>query len=449
VTLGRSIAIAPLIAVTLAASVPATAQTTDDSVKLIVKPGRSLRVALNQRFTVKAVGQPVTATLVEPMYAYDRVVVPAGTKVIGHVAQLENVSKMRHVRDVAGGDFTPHRHVVFAFDTLVFDDGDEMSMRTVAAEGTANIGLQVAGTSEKNGVAARAREEVARRTSGIVSAVKAPGKMERLKDAVINRLPYHPQFLSKGTVYRAELLTGLDFGSVRPIEHAPAGMAPAPESILNARLITGLDSAKTPRGTPVRAVVSSPVFSSDHKLILPEGATLEGEVTFAKQATHLHRNGQLRFLFESVQQPEVESQNLTASLYSVATGEADRVAIDEEGGATVTNSKTRFVAPALALLALRGTLGHRHRFDNDSDDVAGAPTVESGNFGSRGLGGFFGFGLLGVGLSQISRPVGITLAAIGAVRTVYTNVLGRGQEVSFPSDTPIQVQLAPGPNPSK
>jgi hypothetical protein len=71
--------------------------------------------------------------------------------------------------------------------------------------------------------------------------------------------------------------------------------------------------------------------------------------------------------------------------------------------------------------------------------------VSSGGGASSGLGGFFGLGLLGVGLSQISRPVGLTLAVVGAVRTIFTNVLGKGKEVSFPADTPIQLQLAPGP----
>jgi hypothetical protein len=39
----------------------------------------------------------------------------------------------------------------------------------------------------------------------------------------------------------------------------------------------------------------------------------------------------------------------------------------------------------------------------------------------------------------------VTLAVVGAVRTIYTNVLGKGRDVSFPADTSIQLQLAPGP----
>jgi len=63
------------------------------------------------------------------------------------------------------------------------------------------------------------------------------------------------------------------------------------------------------------------------------------------------------------------------------------------------------------------------------------------------MGGFMALGLVGAGIGQITRPIGIALSVVGAARTLYTNVLGKGREVSFPADTPIQVQLAPGPPP--
>ena len=55
------------------------------------------------------------------------------------------------------------------------------------------------------------------------------------------------------------------------------------------------------------------------------------------------------------------------------------------------------------------------------------------------------FGAIGVALSQVSRPLGIAFGAIGAARSVYKNILGKGQELRFQADTPIQLQLAPGP----
>jgi len=40
--------------------------------------------------------------------------------------------------------------------------------------------------------------------------------------------------------------------------------------------------------------------------------------------------------------------------------------------------------------------------------------------------------------------VAIGLSAVGASRTVYRNLIAKGQEVTFTADTPIQVRLAPG-----
>jgi hypothetical protein len=319
--------------------------------------------------------------------------------------------------------------------------------------------VKTAGGAGKTGITARAREEIARQAAEVrqqandaMAAIKSPGKMERLKDLAIRRLPYYPQFLSKGTVYDAELVSPVSFGTATPFARAPTGSAPAPESILSARLVTTLDSAKTPRGMPIEAVVTEPVFSTDHQLILPEGTGLTGEVTFAKPARRFHRNGQLRFMFDSVHAPDQEVHTLLASLYSVQSGD-DGLAVDEEGGATITNSKRRFLTPAVALLALHASAGHAPHHDGAFSQSAGEPigtsTTASGGIGSRGLGGFFGFGLIGVGLSQISRPTALVFGMVGVARTTYSSVFGKGQEVSFPADTPIQLQLAPGPTPAR
>ena len=55
--------------------------------------------------------------------------------------------------------------------------------------------------------------------------------------------------------------------------------------------------------------------------------------------------------------------------------------------------------------------------------------------------------MIGIAISQLSRPAGIVLAGVGVVRTLYTHVVGKGREVTFLADTPIQVRLAPGPSP--
>jgi hypothetical protein len=452
------VAVMPLIVLALGISPPpAAAQTDPPSVSLVVDAGRPLRLALDDNFRVKGVGQSVTATLVEPVYAYDRIVLPVGTKAIGRIEQIDGPRKWTRVRVALGGDLSPARRVRLRFDSLVLDGGQTLPIQTAVTDGIEHVRLTVAGGSESKAsatntkpgavaqVGQRAAEEVAREAKEAASLVTAPGKMERLKWAAIGMLPYRPQILRKGTIYSARLMASLDFGMAVPIPRAPAGTAPAPGSILHARLVTALDSATTPRGTRVEAVLTQPLFagvaSSDQQLILPEGTTLVGEVTFTRQARHFHRHGELRFLFESVQAPDRTTAALLASLHAVEANEAGRLVVDDEGGTTSSSSKARMAAPALAALALVGTF-HGH-LDYDTDGAG--PEMAYGGAVSGSLGGFLGMSVLGVGLSALSRPATIAIGVIGMTRTTYGAVFGKGREIVFPADTVIQVQLAPGP----
>jgi hypothetical protein len=465
----RMLVVGSAVAIALALCARANAQ--PSPVTLELKAGHPFRVALDEKVSIKHVGQRVTGTVVEAVWAYDRIVVPAGTPVHGHIARIDGGSRLVRARAYLGGDLSPPRHAILLFDTLVLDDGREMAMQTVVTGGVPNVERQFAGGSnaqrdaaETNGddangsLASRAKTEVRQRAkdtvatakqhaSDALAAIRQPGRMERAKDAMVARLPYHPQYLTKGLVYDVELTAPVDFGVVTPAPLAPEDALPAPDSILTARLATALDSSKTPRGTPLEAVITEPVFSADHELILPEGTTISGEVTLARQAQRFHRNGQLRFLFEHVQAPDRPSANLLAALYSVQAGHGDHVALDDEGGATLENPKTRFIEPALGILALRASITHDgHRYADPDGD--GTIKSAGSGAGSRGMGGFLGFGLLGAAVGQITRPIGIGLAVYGASRSVYANVLGKGREVSFPVHTPIQVRLAPGPSPA-
>src|SRR5262249_10726545 len=224
----------------------------------------------------------------------------------------------------------------------------------------------------------------------------------------------------KGTVYDVELLAPVTLGTAPPHPPAPEGTLPAPESILTARLKTTLDSRTAQRGLPLEAIVSEPVFAEDGRLIFPEGTRLTGEVTFAQPARRFHRNGQLRFLFERVEPPDGDAAPMLAALHAVDVDADDRVALDDEGGAAVQNSKTRFVEPALALLALRGSLdqGEGHGFEGGVPREARPTSLSAGggnNF-ARGVSGLIGFGAIGLVLSQVSRPLGIAFGVVGAAR---------------------------------
>ena len=451
---------------------PAAAQSDEPTIDLVVDAGRPLRVALDARFQLKSVGQIVTGTVTEPVYAYDRIVIEAGTKVRGHVLEIDSGSRFDRARAYLGGNFSPAKHAVLQFDTLLLDDGHAMPIDTVVTGGIPNVTRKVAGDSTFTGkapaasndeanaaLASRARREIRQRTTDALAAAKQkvhdslasikslgePGRMNRLKDTAVQQLPYHPQYLAKGTVYDVELLAPLSFGRVVPALAAPAGTAPAVDSILTARLATTLDSSKTPRGASFEAVITQTVFSADHQVILPEGTTLTGVVTRSTPARRFHRNGQLRFLFETVQVPHQPSAPLLGALHAIDASVDDHVVVDDEGGATLENSKTRFIAPALSLMALHASMEHDGHSFADPDGDGTMKNAGSGA-GARGAGGFIGMGLIGAAVSQISRPVGIAMGAYGAARTMYANVLGKGREVTFTANTPIQVRLAPGPS---
>jgi hypothetical protein len=429
----------------------------DAAVPLRVSAGRPLEVVLDTRITVKRSGQAVAGTLVEPLYAYDQVVAPAGTPVLGHITALEQPSRFARTRALLRGDFSPARRVVLQFDTLMLPDGPT-PIRTVVDTEIPHLKRTAADAPpahehQKTGAAGRAEQEVKDKvTEGIATAkqasrdvlaeIRAPGKSARLKNELVQRLPYHPQFIDAGTGYQAELLEPVDFGRANPREPAARDTRLPPSSLLHARLVTTLDSSMSERGAPIEAVVTEPVFSPEHQLIFPEGTILRGEVTLSRPARMLHRNGQLRFLFESVQPPAAEATPLLASLQSVQASGDDKVAIDEEGGATLTNSKTRFIAPTLAILALRANVDQHDHLDPDGD----GHVIHGGSPGALGVGGFIGAGIVGIPLSMIWKPAGLALTAIGAVRTTYSNVIGKGREVRFPAHTLIQLQLAPGPS---
>jgi len=408
--------------------------------RLVVNEGTALRVALDRRVIVRRVGQAIEAVLVDPIYAYDRVVIAAGTRVRGHVEQRTGVSKKRRALALLAGDFTPLHDILLQFDAIVLDDGKTLPVRTQVSGGTEQVTLTLAEGSQKKGdVVSSAAEEAVKHAKQTVAVLKGPDKSERMKDTALRALPYHPEFFSKGTVFNARLLSALDFGPALPTESVGTGIAPEPERVLSARLVTAIDSAHSTREASVEAVVTRPVFTAAHQLILPAGARLTGHVTFVKRARHFRRNGQLRFLFDTVHVSGRESASLLASLYSVEAGRAERLAVDEEGGAKVTNSPTRFIAPAVGTLALVGlSQGH---LDYDTDGAG--PEMSYGGPVSGSVAGLVGASIAGLALSSLGHPAAVTLGVLGVVRTTYVGVIARGREVVFPADTRIQVQLAP------
>jgi hypothetical protein len=243
-----------------------------------------------------------------------------------------------------------------------------------------------------------------------------------------SQLPVHPQYISAGTIYFAELDHPLDFGS-EPLTQSLAstiGSQPPNGSVIQARLVTPLNSATSRPGDAVEAVISRPLFDGD-RLIVPQGARIEGTVVQAEAAHHPARNGQLRIVFREMKMPDGLEEKVAASLEGVESSKQDNVKLDSEGGARATAPPTRYLTTAVAV-GLGGA-----SFLGDSFGETGPRTA-----GSAG-----GYKLIGIalGLTIHSQPFGMAMGAFGATRSIYGNFIARGHDVDFPKNTAMAIAL--------
>src|SRR5438105_2698761 len=112
------------------------AQTTD--ILLSVPSGAPLRLYLAKRVSKRA-GAPVEAKLLDPVFAFDREVLPAGTVALGEVNRVQPAGKWQRARAILNGDFTPLRQAEVEFNTLLLPDGRKLSTHTVETQGLNSI----------------------------------------------------------------------------------------------------------------------------------------------------------------------------------------------------------------------------------------------------------------------------------------------------------------------
>ena len=416
------------------------ATATPDAVILLRVPaGSSLRVAVDQKVRIAKIGQPVTAKIVEPVYAFDQAVIPAGSVVTGKVKNIYSISAVRKTMSYTSGDFSPFRRYELEFDSIVLPSGEKLQIVTTVAPGLARPVRLVAGGSEKKKSAAErevenAKAEAKDKVHETVDEIKAPGKMHRLKELLLAQSPYRRQYLEPGTRFYASLTEPLDFGqTTRSAEQlSQLGKDPAADSVLHARLAAEVSSATAQRGNAISAVLTEPVFSRDRHLLLAANSVIAGEVIKADPARKLHHNGDLRVIFNRIETPDGVIQPMQGNVEAM---EADRRAglkLDDEGGAQATDSKTRYLSTGLTLL-LAVAASHPDT-EHGTTDPAGDPGVRAGAgaSGSRFSGSL-------IALAARSQPVSIAFAAYGAGTSVYSNFLSRGRDVVFAKDTPLEI----------
>ena len=415
---------------------------TPQLIALHLPKGTPMQVMLPDEVRVQKVGQPIHGQIVEPLYAFDQVVVPAGAEVTGKIVNVEHLSGKERTLAALDADFTPERDVEVEFDDVLLAGGKHLPIKTSVTPGSGQVLQFVVSPDDKKKGGAKdqasekakhAKQQAEQQWEHMLQQVKAPGKVRRAERFVQTQMPVHPQYIPPGTVYFAELTESLEFGS-KPMTAEMAqtiGSKIPAGSLVRARLVTPLNSATTQRGAEIEAVVSRPVFDGPH-LILPQGSQLRGVVLQVQPARMMKKNGQLRIAFHQLVPPEGIEQKVEATLAGVQAGKEGNVKLDSEGGAKATNSNKRYLNTAISLaLAAASTR-------TDPDSPGGTSP------GARAAGGVNGFKLVGMTLGVLvhSRAFGYTMGAYGAGMSLYSNFLARGQEVVFPKDTAMEVALA-------
>ena len=438
-------------------------------IDLVVPQGSTLRIALDQRTRISHPGDVVHGKVVETVYAFDQPVIPAGSIATGHVIKVDPVSGVRRTMSYANGDFSPFHKYGVTFDTVTLPDGRQLPVATSVSAGTAQV-VHLSTSAEKQKTAAQRAADAGKgkiqdakdQIHESWEQVTAPGKMDRLKRYIVAQSPYRRQYIEPGTRFNADLDNAISFGEIQRSSDDFTALASAlpTNTTLKARLTGEVSSATATRGTRVEAVLTEPLYSPAHQLILPVNSRIVGQVVQAKAAAKFHHNGELRLIFERIEipaeaqraaaetAPKVVAQNnandarpelahrgnlrMTGNIEGVDVDRRDHMVLDEEGGARTTDSKTRYLSTGVAIL-LAAAASHPDS-EHGTVDNAGDPGVRTAAGGS-------GFRLVGalISLGAKSQPVSIVLGVYGASSSVYNNFLSRGHEVIFPKDTPLEI----------
>ena len=416
-------------------------------IALDVPAGTPLPVVLDKEVRIRKVGQPIHGRIVEPVYAFDKLVVPAGSEVDGRVTRIEGVSALQRAAAAVNANFSPAHEVQVTFDLLDLPGGRRVPLRTQVSPASQGV-LRFASAPDPQNLHKKpedlaslvsagihnAKQAAARGWEGTKGRTSSQGKLHWLKRLAIAEMPVHPQYFDAGTRFNAELLDPLDFGTEDVSEERLKliGTPPPAGSIIRALLTTPLSSASAQRGEEVNAVMTEPLITNN-QLILPEGTVLKGSVLQVQPARRFHRNGQLRIVFHQVVPPQAAEQEVEASLEGVEVKQDQNLSLDSEGGAQATTPKTRYLTTGISIaLAVTTAL---------PDPDAGASGQSIGELGGRATTGASGFRAIGFAIGALvkSRPLAAGMGAYGASMSVYANFLSRGHDVVYPKDTAMAI----------
>ncbi len=383
---------------------------------VVVGSGNDLRCRLEKGLRITKPGEPITAKLIEPVYAGTTLAIPEGATIKGHVSSVSHAPLSKRARRLLSGDFTPPRTANVTFDHVILPNGTTLEIHTDTTVGIRDMKTaQYLPKSQRPGIHQKMKEAA--------KPLREPNKFQRLRQAAITSLPYHPEYLDQGTIFDATLLDPIR----TPIPLETGEIHPAlGDNYLHLRLLTPLKSDMIARGAAIEAAVSRPYYNSDHVLLYPAGTKLEGTVTKTVAAGWMKKNGELLFSFHSAQTPDGTTTDMIATVAGIQAAGGQRLAVGLEGNVRATTSLFSRLRGPLALVGPSRAVA-----DMTVDKTAWARAGE----------GRKGFGLLGAGAAQASAATAIGFGYFGGAVKIYDAFLAKGSNVELPVNTPVFLRI--------
>ncbi|HET7752230.1 MAG TPA: hypothetical protein VFK81_22740 [Terriglobales bacterium] len=395
-----------------------------------LKPGSLIEIQIDHDVRMHK-GTAVAAHTVYPVYIDNRLLLPKDTEVQGKIVQLRRAPRKVHFQALEHADFTPPHQATLQFTSFQLPDGSSLPFQAATSAGgirvvrfdTTPAGLHPPSLPRRMLSDAMAREKAT------VSSFAGLRRWDRAKRFIFSQLPLHPEYVDQGLQYTLSLSHPL----IVPFAEAPPVPLTKPASktgdrlkhpaIVSAKLLTTLTSRNSVPGTKVTAIVTQPLLNDKNQVEVPQNTLLLGEVTQAKPAGKWGKDGTLRFAFHQMQFPAGYRQPVHGTTQAVMADQRQNLGIDAEGGAQ-PQPKSALAPIALSMLAAHAA--------EDDEAVAGAAASN-------------GFALLGrfVAMAPGARYFGAGVGAFAAGRAIYERFIDHGTDVSFPTNTRIEIAVDP------
>jgi hypothetical protein len=296
----------------------------------------------------------------------------------------------KRVGRLLDGDFTPPKTAQVMFDQLILSDGTTVAIHSDSAFG-------IGAVANSRYLPKAERPGFRQKLKGAMAPLREPNKMQRLGEAVVTSLPYHPEYIDQGTVFDAALVAPVTV--LAPVQ--PDAASPQASDYLHLHLVTPIDSSTSKAGTQIEAVVSQPYYQADHQLLYPAGTKISGTVQKASAAGWMKKNGSIVFAFRTVQTPDGTTGDIRSTVGGIEAERSEGLDIGKEGEVKATTSTfARILAPVSLIGPSKGL----------------ADTSTQKTAWSRAGEGRKGFGLLGAGAAQASVGTSIGFGYFGAAK---------------------------------